>query len=263
MSIAVNGKTIEDKAIAAEAQNHPASGPDEAWEDAAYALAVRELLLQEAHRLGLKADEVRDAEGRLLMPEEALIETLLEQEVVAPRADEAACKRYYQNNRKRFRTPDLFEARHILLPAPPEDEAACRRAAAQAEALIEEITADPSRFAALAKAYSKCPSAEAGGNLGQLQKGQTVPEFETFLFELEEGQLCPVPVKTRFGAHVLLLERRIEGRQLPFEEVAGRISAYLEEASWRRAVAQYIAILAGQADIQGIDMEGAKSPLVQ
>ena len=103
----------------------------------------------------------------------------------------------------------------------------------------------------------------AGGNLGQLQKGQTVPEFETFLFELEEGQLCPVPVKTRFGAHVLLLERRIEGRQLPFEEVAGRISAYLEEASWRRAVAQYIAILAGQADIQGIDMEGAKSPLVQ
>ena len=35
------------------------------------------------------------------------------------------------------------------------------------------------------------------------------------------------------------------------------------DAVWRRAVHQYVSILAGRAQIEGIDMEGAASPLVQ
>jgi len=41
------------------------------------------------------------------------------------------------------------------------------------------------------------------------------------------------------------------------------IAEYLAEASWRRGVAQYIRLLAGQADIRGIDIGGSGSPLVQ
>ena len=83
---------------------------------------------------------------------------------------------------------------------------------------------------------SACPSAAQGGHLGQISRGQTVPEFETFLYNLEVGQICPVPVKTRFGYHVLRLDRRIEGRQLPFEAVSDRIVTARSSAAsarWR------------------------------
>ena len=91
-----------------------------------------------------------------------------------------------------------------------------------------------------------------------------MPEFETFLFNLEPGQICPVPVKTRFGYHVLRLDRRIEGRQLPFEAVRDRIADYLREHVWRRAVSQYLQLArVGQAEIRGIELNGASLPLVQ
>ena len=51
-------------------------------------------------------------------------------------------------------------------------------------------------LAELAQQLSACSSAAQGGNLGQISRGQTVPEFETFLFNLEPGQICPVPVGT-------------------------------------------------------------------
>ena len=134
---------------------------------------------------------------------------------------------------------------------------------AQAEDIIKALHSEEADFASLAQAHSDCPSKGQGGNLGQITKGQTVPEFETFLFEMEEGQLCPVPVKSRFGAHVLYLERKVEGKTVPFEAVAQKIKDYLEESTLRAASAQYISILAGQAKIKGFEMPGSDSPLVQ
>jgi peptidyl-prolyl cis-trans isomerase C len=70
-------------------------------------------------------------------------------------------------------------------------------------------------------------------------------------------------VLTRYGVHVVKLERKLAGNVLPFEQVRDRIAAYLEENAWRRAMAQYVALLAGQARITGFDMPAATSPLVQ
>jgi peptidyl-prolyl cis-trans isomerase C len=261
--IQVNGIAISLGAIRREAQNHPATDAKAALEEAARALVVRELLLQEAHRLGLRASAISDADGRRETEEEALIAALLEREVATPKADEETCRRYYLNNTRRFRSADLYEARHILIAADPGDRVARAAARRQAETLIAALEPDPTRFAALALQYSACPSKTEGGNLGQLTQGQTVPEFETFLFNLEEGQLCPVPVETRFGFHVLKLDRKLPGRVLDFDLVEARIAAYLETASRRRAIAQYIGVLAGAARITGIDLAAADSPLVQ
>ena len=72
-----------------------------------------------------------------------------------------------------------------------------------------------------------------------------------------------MPVKTRFGYHVLRLDRRVDGRQLPFEAVRERVADYLREHVWRRAVSQYLQLLVGQAEIRGIELNGASTPLVQ
>ena len=265
MPVFVNGVEISDHAINSEVQYHPAGSVGEAREAAARALAVRELLLQAAARRGIdRPDPPEPGQGNEReTDDEALIRTLIAREVRTPEPDNASCRRFYEQNLKRFRSPDLFEAAHILFPADPEDADASARAKEQASAVLAEVLAAPQRFAELARATSACPSAAQGGNLGQITRGQTVPEFETFLFNLEPGQICPVPVKTRFGYHVLRLDRRIEGRQLPFEVVRDKIADYLREHVWRRAVSQYLQLLVGQAEIRGIELNGASTPLVQ
>lgn len=263
IDITVNGVAITEDMVRSEAQHHPADTPAAAFAAAGRALVIRELLVQEANRLGLAATPASLGEGRRETDEDGLVRALLEQQVSAPTADEAACRRYYEQNLRRFRSETLFEARHILFPAPEHDQAARERARDEALAVLAELREAPERFAELAAHHSACPSAGQGGSLGQLGRGSTVPEFEAALHALQPGQLVAAPVATRFGYHLILLERRIDGEQLPFEHVAQRIAAWLEAASWSRAVAQYIGILAGQATITGIALDAADGPLVQ
>lgn len=253
--VAVNGVVIARETIARETQNHPAATPLEAWRAAARALVIRELLLQEARRIGLKPRARKDGAGRRETAEEALIRQVVETEVATPRADEAACRRYYDNNRARFRSAALHEVSHILLAA--GDAAARKQAGVLAATLIATLTTEPARFGELACAHSACPSAGNGGNLGQIGPGQTVAEFEKALLAAPVGVVAPEPVESRFGLHVVLVARRIEGRDLPFDMVQARIAAWLEENVHRAALHQYITILASRATIEGIDLHPA------
>ncbi|WP_439580580.1 peptidylprolyl isomerase [Elioraea sp.] len=258
MTVRVNDTVIGEREIAAEMQHHPAPSAEAAWQEAARALVVRRLLLDEAAARGIEAE----AEGDLL-PDEAVIEALLEHVIAVPEADEATLRRWYEANRGRFRTRELWEASHILLAADPDDRDARASAEARAKDLLAQVLADRDSFAALARAQSDCPSAKDGGRLGQVTRGSLVPEIETFLAAMAPGQICPVVAKSRYGMHILWLHQRAEPRELPFEAVRGTVARYLHDASWRRAVHQFIAVLAGRARIEGIDMEGAATPLVQ
>ena len=132
----------------------------------------------------------------------------------------------------------------------------------KALALIEQLQSQPQTFGALAKEVSACPSKEVDGNLGQISKGQTTPEFERQVLSLEPG-LCPTPIESRYGYHVVRVDRKIEGRPLEFEQVFNDIAAYLNESSLRRAISQYIELLLSDCEISGIDTDFAQSPLVQ
>jgi peptidyl-prolyl cis-trans isomerase C len=245
---------ISEREVARETQYHPADNFEAARRQAAEALVIRELLLQRARRL--IADDANDQE-------ETLIATLISREVRTPDADEETCRRFYRANPGRFRSPDLVQARHILFVAKPDEPEALAAARAKAQDVIDLLRQRPDRFAELAEELSACPSSKQGGSLGQLTRGSTVPEIETFLFELEPGQLCPVPVRSRYGFHVLQVQQRVDGKPLPFQSVQEKIASYLEERVWRQAVRQYIQVLIGAADITGIELEGASSPLVQ
>lgn len=254
--VSVNGVVIPSAAIARETQHHQAADPDQAWMLAAQALAVRELLSQEAERLSIVAEPVEDGEGRRETLQEARLRELVEREVKVPSADDAACRRYYQANLGRFRSADLCEVAHILIANGPQAQELAGR-------LIAELRRQPERLAEIAAAHSVCPSRNQGGNLGQIGPGQTVPEFEAALSGLEVGTIHPEPIETRYGLHIVRLDRRIEGRQMPFEVVRDRIADYLEEVVHRRALRQYVTILAGRAQLTGVDFGAAAAPLVQ
>lgn len=261
--ISVNGVSIPEADVLAEAQNHPAENPGGALRAAAEALVIRELLWQEAQRLEIAAAPKRDDAGRTETERDAAIRLLIDREAQAPSATEDECKRYYERYPEKFRTEPLFEARHILLAVPEADRQVRVATREKASRLCEALAEAPADFAAIAREHSDCPSREQGGNLGQLSRGSTVAEFEAALGTMREGEISPSPVESRFGFHVIALDRKIEGRQLPYDMVAERIAAWLEASAWSKAVSQYIAVLAGQADIRGISLDGADGLLVQ
>jgi peptidyl-prolyl cis-trans isomerase C len=261
-TICVNGVVISREVIAREVQNHPAERPILAWQAAARALVVRELLLQESARLGIVATALCDSEGRTETAEEAAMRQLIEREVTTPEPDEAACRRFYEQNQQRFRQGDLYEAAHILIAAPPGDIPARAAARETADTILEAVTSEPKLFSEFARNHSDCKtSAQDGGHLGQLTRGQTVAEFDAGLARMRPGEIAIV--ETRYGFHVVRLDHHAPGKALPFELVRDRIADYLKASVQHRALAQYVSVLAGRADITGVSLTAAESPLVQ
>ena len=218
--------------------------------------AARELLRQRAVAVGILDPTSTDQTAI-----ESAIEELLEREVVTPSPTDEECRRYYDAHRLEFVSGDLVHVRHILFQVTPSVNVVEIRA--RAEQTLNGLLREPERFAAVAREMSNCPSGQQGGNLGQIGRGDTVPEFEKALFRLGPTGLLPELVKTRHGFHIVAVDQRILGNRLPFDvvrdEIAERLSAAVEETALR----QYISVLAGKADIQGVDLNGTKIPLVQ
>ncbi len=257
--VIVNGVEIAPEAIAEEIQHHPAPDAETAWVEAARALAVRELLLQEARRLGLEADPEADEAGRTEAEDDALIRELLEQEVQPACAGEGECRRYHEANVDRFRTPDLFEAAHILIEPEGEGDSGWSAAEARARALVADVGDDPAKFAAAARAFSGCASAQQDGSLGQIRRGELVPAVQAGLEALADGETGREPVRSRFGWHVLRLQRRIPGHTIPFEVARAKIADMLEARSWSVEAARYVAELARRGHVEGVLIEGASA----
>lgn len=256
VAVTVNGVTIAAEAIAAEAQNHPVpkGKPGWAWQAAARALVLREVLLREAKAQAIAPEPIELEEGKWEVDEEALIRQLLES-VIAPAAiDEARLRAVYDAAPDRFRGPSLFEAAHILFSTAPGDTVARAAARRRAGAVLADLKHDPRRFAALAAEYSVCPSRTNGGVLGQLASGDTVPEFEAALGLIEEGAISDAPVETRYGLHLIRLDARVRGEVLPFTAVLPHLREAQEKADWVRASRAYVEELAARADVTGIDL---------
>ena len=117
VTVSVNGVAIARDAIVREMQHHPAPKPIAAWQQAARALVIRELLLQEVRRLGVAPQPASDGEGRRETDEEAMMRGLIDREVTVPEPDDETCRRYYERNSARFRSPDIYAAAHILFAA--------------------------------------------------------------------------------------------------------------------------------------------------
>jgi peptidyl-prolyl cis-trans isomerase C len=218
--------------------------------------AARELLKQRAVAIGLlemaTANEVRIDQA---------IEELLAREVVTPAPTEEECRRYYKSHQREFQSGDLVHARHILFQVTPSVPIPEIRA--RAEQTLNELLRQPDRFEAVARELSNCPSGRHGGNLDQIGRGDTVPEFEKAVFRLGPTGLLREVIKTRHGFHIVAIDRRIPGETLPFEAVHERIAERLTAGVEERALRQYISILAGDAEIVGADLQGVKTPLVQ
>ena len=239
MTVTVNGITVEVSR----------------WPSAEVA-AVRELLRQRAIAVGILVPDTDDNDAV-----SAGIERLLADEVTVPSPTDAECRRYYESHLQEFQSGDLVYARHILFQVTPS--VSVPEVRARAERALSELLAEPDRFAAMARELSNCPSGQQDGNLGQIGRGETVPEFERALFRLGASGILPELVKTRHGFHIVAVDQSIPGKTLPFEAARNQIAERLKAGVEERALRQYVSILAGQAEVVGADLAGVQTPLVQ
>ena len=248
-SIHVNGTEISPEEVYAEMQYFPSDSVQQAQQAAINSLVLKVLICQKAQDLGLEAAD-----------SDELIELVLDQEVQVAEPTDEECQRFYHSHPEDFSSSPLVEARHILLSAAPDDAKVRSERLDQAQALIKRLLENPHEFAKLAEKFSDCPSKTTGGSLGQVSKGQTVAEFEKALFRAEAG-LMTSPVESRYGVHVVWVERSVPGQPLPYEMVAENIRKYLGERAERQAVSDYLRRLTDDADIKGVEME--TTPLIQ
>ncbi len=234
-------------------------------------LAYTELLRQQAVQAGLlphhpgpdalSAPELGDAERKV-------IEAMVDEEVRTPQPSEDEGRRYYEAHKPQFVVGQALHVRHILFAVTPGVNV--QALTVHAERALLELShkgVHPERFAQLAAELSNCPSSAQGGDLGWIGPDDCAPELATELFHLQHAQtgtgVHPRLFHTRFGFHIIdVLERR-SGRQPDYEEVRERIAALLTMQSRARALHQYMSLLVGRAQVEGIELEGADSPLVQ
>ncbi len=257
--LVINGEVIPHCAVAAEAQNHsaPRGKPGLAWRAAANALAMRALLLQEARRRELVADPRQFGPGRFEVEEEALIRQLLEAAIEVSSPNEQEIWAEWEKDPDRYRSPPLWEVSHILCACDPLNEVERVSALTRAKSLTSMALASPKGFAALATRESDCGSKSSGGALGQLGPGDTDPEFEVALRQLDEGQITPEPVLTRHGYHVIRLDAVAEGERLPYPAVRQKISDAMEKSNWVRRSRDFVDQLIAEADISGAELKPA------
>jgi peptidyl-prolyl cis-trans isomerase C len=218
--------------------------------------AARELLRQRAVAIGI-LDGASADEGAI----DLAIEDVLEREVVTPLPTDEECRRYYDAHPREFESGDLIHARHILFQVTPS--APVPEIRARAEQTLNTLLREPERFAAVAAEMSNCPSGQHGGNLGQIGRGDTAPEFEKAIFRPGPTGLMRGLVKTRHGFHIVAIDQRIPGERLPFNMVRAQIGERLRAVVEEKALRQYVSVLAGKADVQGADLNGTQIPLVQ
>jgi len=122
---------------------------------------------------------------------------------------------YYEENLSRFITNEERKSRHILIAI---DEDTTEEDALETILNVQERLVSDS-FEAVAKEFSDDPgSAELGGDLGWVEPGLFVPEFDKVLFSLEVNELSD-PVKTEFGYHLIRLDELKEGQQQAYQDI--------------------------------------------
>jgi peptidyl-prolyl cis-trans isomerase C len=223
--------------------------------------ACTELLRQAAQRAGLlRREDAPSRDGTISEAASAAIDALIDREVHVPTPTEDVCRRYFANNARSYVAGERARLRHLLFAVTPGVDVGALRQ--RAEATLLEVRSSNS-LAEAARTLSNCPSGAQGGDLGWITPAECAPEFAKEVFAHKGLGVLPRLLLTRHGFHIVEIVERETGTVPHFESMRGAVAKTLERQGFVTALRQYIRVLAGAARIEGVDIEGCDSPLVQ
>ena len=182
-----------------------------------------------------------------------------------PEPSDEACRRHHAAHEASYRTGERVRVRHILFAVTPGVDVAALRKRAEPVFLDVRCHDGSRRAAALPKPRASGPTAPAASraaNWGGSAR-DCAPEFARELFGHVEVGVLPRLVHSRFGLHMVEVLEREPGVAQPFEAVRGAVAMALRQQTYVTALRQYLRLLAGQAAVEGVELEAADTPLVQ
>jgi peptidyl-prolyl cis-trans isomerase C len=173
---------------------------------------------EEAFEQALKQAGITEEQLRQQIREQLPLQKVQERVAGGVEPSQEDIKRFYEQNKAtQFTTPEQRCARHILFNKDQKEKA---------EEVKKQLEGGAD-FAKLAKEYSQDPgSAQKGGDLGCLGKGETVANFDEALFNAKEGEIVG-PVETEFGYHLIEVTDIRPPSTQPLEEVESQIRGQL------------------------------------
>ncbi len=175
-----------------------------------------------AAKQGLTMEALRDSirTGKRL---DALVASVTAK-AAAPTGDEI--KAWFEAHQADYRTPDRVQVRHILVKPATSSEA--DKATTHSRLLdLKHRLETGADFADLAAAHSECPSGrKTGGSLGWIERGATLPAFDTTVFAMPDGALSEI-VETPLGHHLIHKLDSESGRPMTLDEARERIGDLL------------------------------------
>ena len=197
---------------------------------------TRDLLMREALRRGIdRRPEVADriAMARKSIVLEALLRDVAEK---APGLSDAALRKTYDENPALHQVGERVRVSHMLFRDKARALEILRRAKAGEpfEALMKEVGSG---------------NGEVAADLGEIERGNFVKEFETAAFSAEPGTVTG-PVKTTYGYHVIKVYEKLPAGTRSFEEVKPKLLAEQREQAQRDAFEGLIADLRKQATVR-------------
>lgn len=157
--------------------------------------------------------------------------------------DRHECRAYYDAHPQEFRGADLYEGGEILIGGDVTDRDWRSEAYGRAERIIAMLYYDKRVLNDLLLTSAANPN-ERGGRIGPVACGAWESEVAAPFFSLKAGEVFPLPVPSRRGFHVLLLERILPGRERPFAEVEAEVVRRLAARSRLAAAWRHIESLA-------------------
>lgn len=238
-------------------------------------MIARQLLLQEADRIGMKVSDeeiakyraeleaalppgvnlgavlaqrgISEEQFRREFSDDIRVRKLIEQATEdAVAISDSDVQSFYEENQEQFKQPELATARHLLVAVKDDrDKEAMRE---KANALRARLVAGED-FAALVSAETDDPGSKETGGIYTFPRGQMVPEFENAAFTQEIGEIGDL-VETRFGFHIIKVEKREPARDIPLDEVRSNVVSYLRNRKAPDAVQEYLNGLRQKAEIK-------------
>jgi parvulin-like peptidyl-prolyl isomerase len=240
---------------------------------------IAELLIKDrADRLNLTvgADEMKDAVARLKQQygietdkafdeslqksgltrpemEARLRDTLLTNKVFArelrsrEELTDRELRERYDREKEHYRLPERAHLREIVVPRPENTGAA-----EQMEKRVAQIAADARvapDFAKFAAAVPESVTKEKGGDLGEVARGELLPDLDKAVFNGQAGTVIG-PISTKSGWHILKIETRLPSEVPAFESVKDKLRKDVSDETFQRDYKAYIDRLRKDAFIQ-------------
>lgn len=228
--------------------------------------ACTELLRQAAQRDGLLSrHDPAPAAGVVSEAASQAIEAWLDKNLQIPEPTEEACRRHHAAHAAQYRPGERVRMRHILFAVTPGVDVRALRS--RAEACLLDVRCHDGTgadaFDKAARELSNCPTGAQGGDLGWTRAEECAPEMARDIFGRAEIGVLPRLVHSRFGLHVVEVIEREAGTETSFEAVRGAVQHALRQQAWVTALRQCLQLLAAEAEVEGVTLDAAASPLVQ